>query len=70
MAPESFSGIDTTKALRWARQFECRVENVRGTGEVRVSHPSVPRPVTINVRRRDAGRKLTTMLNHLARAKA
>lgn len=36
------------------------VEDVRGTGEERYSHPRIPRPITVNKRRKDTPRKLIT----------
>jgi hypothetical protein len=40
------------------------------TGEVRVRHGLFQRPVVLNNRRKDASRRLTTLLNALARQRA
>lgn len=62
----SFSGTSTRAALRLARTLGCSVKEIEGTGEKRITHPSVPYRVTINARRHDAGRKLTTFLRRVA----
>jgi hypothetical protein len=58
--------MDTKKALRVAHELGCSVEYVRRTGEKRVAHPGLARSVTIDARRRDAGRRLTTFLRRVA----
>jgi len=40
----SFSGMNRRDALEWAQRLGCLVEPVRGTGELRVSHPDLPTP--------------------------
>jgi len=64
---KSFSGMDRRLAEQVARYLGVMVEDVRRTGEKRFSHPEFPHPVTINGRRHDCGRELTTMLFHLAK---
>lgn len=67
MMPVTFSGINRRDALQWAKRLGCEVEPVRGTGEFRVFHPDLPRPIRINGRRKDAGRALSKALRHLVR---
>lgn len=56
-----------TRSPKDARRFEQRwrakggrVEKVRRTGEVRYTHPALPKPIRANGRRKDVPRKLTT----------
>ena len=57
------SGVpNLCEALRLAHELGCDVSPIRATGEVRVSHPAVIRPVRINGRRKDTPRKLLSML--------
>jgi len=67
MVPVSLSGINRRNALQLARHLGCEIQPVRGTGELRVFHPDLPRPVRINARRKDAGRALSKALRQLAR---
>lgn len=66
------SGRDISAALslREARQlwkrFGGTVEDIRRTGEERYRHPEIERPITVDKRRKDAPRKLTTALRRLA----
>jgi hypothetical protein len=60
------SGMNRRSALGLAKELGCRVERVRRTGEVRVSHPELQRPIRINARRKDTGRILTVALRQLA----
>jgi hypothetical protein len=61
----SFSGMNRRNALEWAHRLGCQIESIRGTGECRVFHPDLPRPIRINGRRKDAGRALTKALQRL-----
>lgn len=67
------SGRDIPVALnlREARQlwkrFGGTVEDIRRTGEERYRHPSIECPITVDKRRKDAPRKLTTALRRLAK---
>ena len=54
------------EALRRAHELGCKVSHIRATGEVRVSHPAVTKPVRVNGRRKDTPRKLLSMLRRLA----
>jgi hypothetical protein len=60
------AGMNQRNAIRAASSLGCQIEHVRRTGEIRVSHPAIDRPVRINGRRKSASRKLTTMLRHIA----
>lgn len=64
--PRSFSGISSIDAIRWAIRLGCQVRPVRRTGELRISHASLPLRVTMDARRKDCSRKLSVMLRHLA----
>lgn len=67
--PVSFAGRNLRECLAFALQLGARVENVRRTGEIRVSHPSIPKCVVVpgRGRRKDAPRSLSSWLNRLAR---
>ena len=54
------------EALRLALNLGCTVEQVRGTGEVRVSHPMQSRTVRLNSRRHDAPKVLMVLLRRAA----
>lgn len=58
----SFSGMNLRNALFHLRSLGCLITYVNGTGEIRVSHPSMPRRITINGRRKDSERRLTCFL--------
>ena len=60
------SGMNRRGALGVAKNLGCCIERVRRTGELRVSHPDLPRPIRINSRRKDTGRILTVALRQLA----
>lgn len=60
-----YLGMALRDALRLAERLGCRVVDVRGTGEIRVSHGSMARRVRLNARRRDAPRRLVDYLRHL-----
>lgn len=60
------SGINRRDAMDIARSLGCEVEQLRRTGEVLVTHASLPRPLRLNNRRKDAARILTTTLRRLA----
>lgn len=59
------TGMNLREALSTARGLGCTIAQIRGTGELIVSHPQVERRVVINRRRKDAPRELTTMLRRL-----
>jgi hypothetical protein len=65
----SLSGMNRRNALATARNLGCHIVHVNGTGDIKVSHPLMPKPVTINARRKDSGRKLTGFLKTLIRLK-
>lgn len=58
--------MNLREVLRAAVDRGCRVEGVRRTGEVRVSHPSWVGWLTVNARRKDAPRKLEARVRKLA----
>lgn len=58
-------GANLADCERIARQCGCEVAPVKGTGEIRFSHPKMPKSVRVDSRRKDAPRALTTWLNHL-----
>lgn len=55
------NGVSLRKAKKLAKKFGIAVEKVRGTGEVRFSHPDYP-PVTHNNRKKVASRALVCLL--------
>lgn len=61
-------GMNLLDALRVARRLGVRVENVRRTGEVRLWHPLVPRPVNCNRRRKSASRAAVGLIQKVAAA--
>lgn len=61
------SGMDLRKARELARKLNCEDFPVNRTGERRVSHPLMPKPVTYNARKSNAPRKLTCFLRELVR---
>lgn len=56
------TGMNLRPALKLARKLDCRVEPVRRTGELRVSHPAVDERVVLNRRRDSSPRALTVFL--------
>jgi hypothetical protein len=60
------AGTNLADCKKFARSLGCAVDTVRGTGELRFIHQSVPGSVRVDHRRKDAPRALTTWLNHLA----
>lgn len=63
----SLSGMNRRDALSLAHNLGCAIDYVHASGEVRVSHPLMPKSVTINNRRKDADRWLTCFLTKLLR---
>lgn len=61
-------GMNLLDALRVARRLGVRVENVRRTGEVRLWHPLVSRPVNCNRRRKSASRAAVGLIQKVAAA--
>jgi hypothetical protein len=61
------SGMNTSKALKAARDLGCAVESVRRTGEKVVIAPDGER-VRFSGERKDAPRALTTLLHRLTTA--
>lgn len=60
------SGMNRRDALVVAKELGCHVKRVRRTGELRISHPNLMKPIRINSRRKDTGRILTVALRRLA----
>ena len=61
-------GMNLLDALRVARSLGVRVEQVRRTGEVRLSHPLVEKPVNCNGRRKSASRAAVGLIQKVAAA--
>jgi hypothetical protein len=55
------------EALALARQLGCRVEWMRRTGEIMVSHPAIDARLRTNGRRKDASRRLTAFIERVRR---
>ncbi len=62
------SGLNRRDLYAFAREHNCRVQHVRRTGEVRLSHPLVPESVLVNNRRKDASRQATTFVRKVVKA--
>jgi len=60
------AGANRKDADRIALALGAQITPVVGTGELSYSHPAMPRRVRINLRRKSAGRTLTTWINQLA----
>ena len=59
-------GSNLIDSMQMARNLGCAVKSVDGTGEFRFSHPRMSKRITVNGRRKDAPRALTTWINALA----
>lgn len=59
------SGSSLREAMHAANRLGVSVEPVRRTGEIRFRHALWPRPITVNGRRKDAPRELTTHIHRL-----
>lgn len=59
-------GLNLAKCLQAARRLGCRVEPVHRTGEIRFVHPRMLKCITVNGRRKDAPRELTSWMNRVA----
>lgn len=60
------NGISLLNALRVARTLGVRVEHVRKSGELRLSHPLVLDRVRCNGRKKDASRHTVGFLRRVA----
>jgi hypothetical protein len=60
------TGANLLDAVKAARAMGCECRNLPATGDLYVTHPSHPRGVRVNCRRKDAPRSLTTMLKRVA----
>jgi hypothetical protein len=60
------TGIDLRKAFAIAAGLGCQVHCIRCTGEMRVSHPKMPKPCKVNARRKDCPRQLIVWMRYLA----
>jgi hypothetical protein len=58
-------GCNLQQALQVARHHGVRVEAVRRTGEIRFRHPTRPRTVRCNGRRKDASRAVVAFLRQV-----
>lgn len=63
----TISGTNLRKALKMALDLGAQVKDRKGTGEKVLTHPLWGRPITVNARRKDCPRILTTALAHLLR---
>ena len=54
------------ESLKLAKELGCDVK--RKDGEVVIRHPSQPRPIHVNARRKSTPRKLVTYLRRLVRS--
>lgn len=63
-------GINLIDAERIARILGCEVASRHRTGERRMSHPSMPKSVVYNHRRKDAPRSLIAWLRRVEMATA
>jgi len=61
------SGMSVRVALQVARRMGCSVFPIRGTGEIRVSHPHRQKSCRINGRRKDSPKHLIVFLRKLTR---
>jgi hypothetical protein len=55
--------VNLTECIRIAKQLGCKVEPVHGTGDIRFSHPLMPKPMNANGRRKSTPRKVTAWIN-------
>jgi hypothetical protein len=53
------------KLIKEAERLGCTVSIPRRSGEFRIAHARLPKPVNINSRRKDGARALVVMLRHL-----
>lgn len=58
-------GMNLRESLAHARRLGASVVHPRRTGEVRLQHPLMPKPVLANSRRKDSPRKVTAWLRRL-----
>jgi hypothetical protein len=59
------NGMSLREAQAVARRMGASVEAPRRTGEIRLRHPLMPKPVLANGRRKDAPRAMTGWLRQL-----
>lgn len=58
-------GMNLRESLAHAHRLGATVIKPRRTGEVRIQHPLMPKPVLANGRRKDSPRKVTAWLRRL-----
>lgn len=58
-------GMNLRQALQAAVNMGCDIKKLRRTGEVIVSHPSLPLRVVVNSRRKDCPRALSALLRRV-----
>lgn len=63
------NGMSLRDAERAALVLGCRIEQVTGTGERRLTGSRLHKPVTYNCRKRDAPRALVVALRRLGKAR-
>lgn len=63
-------GMDMSDALTELELLGATVEDVKGTGEIIVKHPAIPRWMRVNYRRKDAPRCLTHAIRKLSKERA
>jgi hypothetical protein len=65
MKHRSLSRDNLRQTLKYAEKLGCKVEKIRRSGEIRISHRDLPRPIRINGRRKDVPRKLESALRRI-----
>jgi len=66
---KTLSGVNMRRALRLAADLGCDIRNRPGTGETVITHPLLPRPISVSTNRKDCPRSLSTALHHLRRCR-
>jgi len=67
--PTSFTGINRRQLIEYWRLMGGTVEAIRRTGEIRLTHPRLHQPITMNNRRKDGSRRATAALNAIRNAR-
>jgi hypothetical protein len=62
-------GIALRDAIREAEGLGFTVSRLNRTGELAFAHPSLPKPLKVNSRRKDVGRILVVALRRVAKDK-
>ena len=67
MENQIFANSDARIARKVWTKSGGQIEQVRGTGDERWSHPLIPHALTMNCRRKDLPKKATTLINRVRR---